>query len=56
MGQEEAKFELGQKTIDKSKFFLIFILVTRNYFDFQYVVGKGGFGKVKLFLLKRCGK
>ena len=20
--------------------------ITRNYFDFQYVIGKGGFGKV----------
>ena len=38
MGQDEARLALSNKPFDK---------ITRNYFDFQYVIGKGGFGKVK---------
>lgn len=35
---------------DQSKFYLMYNLVTRNHFEFLYVVGKGGFGKVKINL------
>ena len=38
MGQEETRMMLSNKPIEK---------ITRNFFDFQYVIGKGGFGKVK---------
>jgi hypothetical protein len=31
---------------DQSKKFLNYYLVGRNHFEFLYVVGKGGFGKV----------
>ena len=45
MGQEEARLALSNKQIDK---------ITRNNFEFQYVIGKGGFGKVKsIKLLKK---
>ena len=38
MGQEEAKYALlDNNYLEK---------ISRNYFDFQYVIGKGGFGKV----------
>jgi hypothetical protein len=38
MGQEESKFVLGDlANLDK---------ISRNFFEFQYVIGKGGFGKV----------
>jgi hypothetical protein len=39
MGQEEVKLALSNKQSDK---------LTRNYFDFKYVIGKGGFGKVRI--------
>jgi serine/threonine protein kinase len=29
------------------------IVVSRNHFDFQYVIGKGGFGKVWKVVLKK---
>ena len=38
MGQEESRLALASKQLDS---------VSRNYFDFQYVIGRGGFGKVK---------
>jgi hypothetical protein len=38
MGQDEARIALSNKPLEK---------LTRNFFDFQYVIGKGGFGKVK---------
>jgi len=38
MGQEEVKHALSNKQTDK---------LTRNYFEFKYVIGKGGFGKVR---------
>ena len=38
MGQEEVQYSFQENNyLDK---------ITRNYFDFQYVIGKGGFGKV----------
>ena len=40
MGQEEVKHALSNKQTDK---------LTRNYFDFKYVIGKGGFGKVRIY-------
>ena len=30
--------------------------MTKNYFDFKYVVGKGGFGKVWKVTFKKNGK
>lgn len=30
--------------------------MTKNYFDFKYVVGKGGFGKVWKVTLKQTSK
>ena len=40
MGQEEIKDEYSENnSIEK---------ISRNFFDFQYVIGKGGFGKVTL--------
>ena len=40
MGQEEIKDEDSEyNRIEK---------ISRNFFDFQYVIGKGGFGKVTL--------
>lgn len=49
MGQEETRLALASKQLDR---------VSRNYFDFQYVIGRGGFGKVNIiFVMKfRCGK
>jgi hypothetical protein len=41
MGQEEHKLDIGGLENLKSG------IITRNYFDFQYIIGKGGFGKVK---------
>ena len=40
MGQEEHKLGLGALEIYKTG------KINRNFFDFQYVIGKGGFGKV----------
>ena len=37
MGQEELQNEYSKNRTEK---------ITRNFFDFQYVIGKGGFGKV----------
>ena len=37
MGQEEDLHKSSDNKIEK---------ISRNYFDFQYVIGKGGFGKV----------
>ena len=37
MGQEEGQSESSENKIEK---------ISRNFFDFQYVIGKGGFGKV----------
>jgi len=37
MGQEEGEFGPSENRIEK---------ISRNLFDFQYVIGKGGFGKV----------
>ena len=40
MGQEEIKDGYSENNrIEK---------ISRNFFDFQYVIGKGGFGKVTL--------
>ena len=40
MGQEEIKDEYSENNrLEK---------ISRNFFDFQYVIGKGGFGKVTL--------
>ena len=37
MGQEEGEFRPSENRIEK---------ISRNLFDFLYVIGKGGFGKV----------
>ena len=37
MGQEETQSDYSENKIEK---------ISRNFFDFQYVIGKGGFGKV----------
>ena len=42
MGQEEHKLSLEALELYKSG------KINRNFFDFQYVIGKGGFGKVRL--------
>ena len=42
MGQEEGQFDFNDTRIEK---------ISRNLFDFQYVIGKGGFGKVIHFFL-----
>ena len=42
MGQEEHK--IGIETLENIKNGKI----TRNFFDFQHIIGKGGFGKVSL--------
>lgn len=50
MGQEEGQFDFNDTRIEK---------ISRNLFDFQYVIGKGGFGKVIHILLifkNRSGK
>ena len=41
MGQDEQKFDVGVLQNMNSG------VITRNYFDFQFIIGKGGFGKVK---------
>ena len=41
MGQDEHKLDVGVlQNINNG-------IITRNYFDFQFIIGKGGFGKVK---------
>jgi len=50
MGQEE--YELSDNNhLEK---------ISRNFFDFQYVIGKGGFGKVNIeifiYIIFRFGK
>ena len=37
MGQEEDQYDFRENHIEK---------ITKNLFDFQYVIGKGSFGKV----------
>ena len=37
MGQEEGQFDYIDNRTE---------IISRNLFDFQYVIGKGGFGKV----------
>jgi len=37
MGQEESQYDYLDNRTEK---------ISRNLFDFQYVIGKGGFGKV----------
>ena len=36
--------------------YLLYILVNRNRFQFQYIIGKGGFGKVWKVLDKKHQK
>ena len=46
MGQDEHKLDVGTvKTIKNGK-------INRNFFDFQYIIGKGGFGKVSSLKIK----
>ena len=46
MGQEEYKLNIGaMEKLKKGK-------INRNFFDFQYIIGKGGFGKVRIKLNK----
>ena len=42
MGQDEAQYALNENCLEK---------ISRNFFDFQYVIGKGGFGKVNIIIL-----
>jgi len=35
--------------LDQSMNYIKIIAIQRNHFDFMYVIGKGGFGKVKQF-------
>lgn len=37
-------------------FLLLSFLVARNYFDFLYIIGRGGFGKVWKVQLKKTTK
>ena len=46
MGQEELQFN------DEIDEYYKKGNLTRNFFDFQYVIGKGGFGKVSLIEIK----
>ena len=46
MGQEELQFN------DETDEYYKRGNLTRNFFDFQYVIGKGGFGKVSLIEIK----
>ena len=42
MGQEEVQGDYSENNrIEK---------ISRNFFDFQYVIGKGGFGKVNFII------
>ena len=43
MGQDEANFISGKEHSSEN--------ISRNFFDFQYVIGKGGFGKVNKYIL-----
>ena len=47
MGQDEHK--IGLATLEDIKCGKI----TRNYFDFLYIIGKGGFGKVRFYKIKK---
>ena len=42
MGQDEVQSALKENILEK---------ITRNFFDFQYVIGRGGFGKVNIIIL-----
>ena len=49
MGQDEVQYALSDnKQFEK---------ISRNFFDFQYVIGKGGFGKVNnnIYNIKKIG-
>ena len=35
---------------EKGKLIINYSAVNRNHFEFLYVIGKGGFGKVKFFI------
>ncbi len=57
MGQDEHKLGVGSMENLQNR------NITRNYFDFLYIIGKGGFGKVCLnnnkiiyFIINRYGK
>ena len=36
--------------------YLIFLIVNKNYFEFQFVIGRGGFGKVWQVVMKKNNK
>ena len=62
MGQQLSQMNF-ESTKAKSKtsflisiFYFHFLLVNKNYFDFKYVIGKGGFGKVWKAVLKKTQK
>ena len=42
--QKETTLSISQKNSE---------IITRNNFEFQYVIGKGGFGKVKYILINK---
>ena len=48
MGQEESQYDYLDNRTEK---------ISRNLFDFQYVIGKGGFGKVNnnIYNIKKIG-
>jgi len=43
MGQEEYQYSMATTENYYSN-----VKINRNFFDFQYIIGKGGFGKVNI--------
>ena len=56
MGNEQKGINKNVPFSKRSKHIYKYIKVNKNYFDFKYVVGKGGFGKVWKVTLKKTSK
>lgn len=56
MGQKQTKKADGNNKKDQSNLYQELNLVGRNHFEFQYVIGKGGFGKVIIKNINRSGE